>query len=149
MIPVTQTVLHDPATGAFGNCFSAMLASLLHVPIEDVPVFCAADTWRRDVNEWLRPFGLAYLEFDGNLLAEQGRHFGIVGLHHEVAGQSPRHTDSLHSCVGQDGSLVFDPHPSRAGVTPIQYTGLFVALRPWEWKQTCANKQTEQDACHG
>ncbi len=34
MKPTKQTVLHDPANGKHGNCLSAVLASLLHLPIE-------------------------------------------------------------------------------------------------------------------
>ena len=38
MIPTTQTILHDPDNGKIGNCLSAVLASLLHLPIELVPL---------------------------------------------------------------------------------------------------------------
>lgn len=56
MKPTKQTVLHDPANGKHGNCLSAVLASLLHLPIEDVPVFSEPHPkWQQDLNEWLRP----------------------------------------------------------------------------------------------
>ena len=61
MKPTKQTILHDPAKGLHGNCLSAVLASLLHLPIEDVPLFITPETWVKDLNAWLRPFGLAYL----------------------------------------------------------------------------------------
>ena len=31
---VKQTIEHDPESGNWGNCFSAVLASLLDIPIE-------------------------------------------------------------------------------------------------------------------
>jgi hypothetical protein len=50
MIPVKQTVLHDPANGKVGNCFSAVLSSLLHIPIEDIPMFQDPLNWIKDLN---------------------------------------------------------------------------------------------------
>jgi len=135
MIPITQTVLHDPANGKYGNCLSAVLASLLHLPIESVPVFFK-DTWLQDLNEWLRQYGLAYICFS---IADDGPQFlasfGITGLHHELAGPSPRNTEVAHALVGHDGRAVFDPHPSRAGVAALNSCGVFVALEPWKWSR--------------
>ena len=50
---VKQTIEHDPEKGNCGNCFSAVLASLLDIPIEDVPVF-SGEGWLLRVNEFLR-----------------------------------------------------------------------------------------------
>ncbi|MBK8896638.1 MAG: hypothetical protein IPN66_05310 [Candidatus Competibacteraceae bacterium] len=40
MNPTRQTILHDKEAGLFGNCLQATLASLLHMPIDEVPHFC-------------------------------------------------------------------------------------------------------------
>lgn len=130
MIPTTQTILHDPANGVIGNCLSAVLASLLHLPIELVPVFSDETTWAKDLNSWLRPYGLAYIQFESGFKRTLSE-YGIEGLHHEVAGPSPRHADTLHACVGRDCELMFDPHPSRGGVKSLDTHGVFIALQPW------------------
>ena len=130
MIPTTQTALHDPDNGVIGNCLSAVLASLLHLPIESVPLFVNDETWVKDLNAWLRRYGLAYIEFNRDFKQSLAV-YGIQGLHHEVAGLSPRFADVLHSCVGLDCEMAFDPHPSRDGLTALKSYGIFVALEPW------------------
>ena len=47
---VKQTIEHDPESGNWGNCFSAVLASLLDIPIEDVPVF-SGEGWLLRVSQ--------------------------------------------------------------------------------------------------
>lgn len=131
MIPTTQTILHDPANGKIGNCLSAVLASLLHLPIELVPVFADEKTWAQDLNSWLRPYELAYIQFDAGFY-QTLIDYGIKGLHHGVAGPSPRHADTLHACVGMDCEQVFDPHPSRAGLISQSTCGVFITLQPWK-----------------
>lgn len=143
MIEVTQTVLHDPDNGVNGNCFSAVLASLLHLPIEQVPLFVSPD-WRKKLNAWLRPFGLAYIEIvsiDGDFPS-----LGIEGCYHEVSGLSPRFPDTLHSCVGHDGSVLFDPHPAKEAVARTTGHGFFIALEPWRWAEKLTAPTDRQSA---
>lgn len=129
MIPTKQTVLHDPENGKTGNCFSAVLASLLHLRIEEVPLFAESETWVSDLNHWLKQFGLAYIALSdfGDSLEKQG----ISGLWHEVVGNTRRSHDVLHSCVGSDGQVCFDPHPDDSGLTGVVAYGVFLALAPW------------------
>jgi hypothetical protein len=127
MIPTKQTALHDPVNGQHGNCLSAVLASLLHLPIAEVPLFATPGTWVKDLNAWLRPRGLAYcmvadFEYDA---------YGIEGLWHEVSGNTHRGNDVSHACVAKDGNVVFDPHPDDAGLVKINCHGVFLALEPW------------------
>ena len=129
MNPTKQTVLHDPENGIHGNCLSAVLASLLHVPIEGVPLFANPETWIKDLNAWLHDFGLAYL-----LIEDLDRFVeacGIHGLWHEISGNTSRSIETLHACVGKDGELIFDPHPDNSGLTCVTCYGLFIALEPW------------------
>ena len=128
---VKQTIEHDPEKGNWGNCFSAVLASLLDIPIEDVPVF-SGDGWLLSVNEFLRDYDLAFMYIDN--LPEALKAYGIAGLWHEVSGETGRNT--FHSCVAHDGQLVFDPHKSNAGLTATTDYGVFVALNPAKAK-TC------------
>lgn len=129
MIPVLQTILHDPENGLHGNCFSAVLASLLHMDIDTIPVFTTTD-WVREVNKWLRPHGLAYLLVDPSItdvLKEQG----VIGLWHEIAGNTVRSNDVIHACVALDCATNYDPHPSNDGLTNTVNVGIFIALEPW------------------
>jgi len=134
MIPTEQTILHDPDLGLVGNCFQAILAALLHLPIDNVPHFCKLypARWRKKLNEWLRPFGLAYLEIGGDV-AQTFADFGITECFHEIAGDSPRFPSVLHSCVGKDGAWIFDPHPDKQGIERAEAIGIFIVLEPWKF----------------
>lgn len=130
MLPTKQTILHDPDNGLHGNCLSAVIASLLHLPIEQVPLFVNPDTWVKDLNAWLKPFGLAYCmieDFDCHIDA-----YGIKELWHEISGNTSRSTDIFHACVAKDGQVAFDPHPDNTGLTKITCHGFFIALEPWQ-----------------
>lgn len=144
MIPTKQTMLHNPAEGHFGNCFTAVLASLLHLPIDQVPHFYdARDTsdtqWQARVNEWLRPYGLGYVAIDASLTALMPA-INLQDVHHEIGGNTSRHAETLHSCVAFDGTVTFDPHPDDIGLTQPRSLGMFVALRPWDWIHTRAGE---------
>ena len=39
MKPVKQLFHHDPANGVWGDCFRAVIASVLSLPVEAVPHF--------------------------------------------------------------------------------------------------------------
>lgn len=133
MIPVKQTVLHDPANGKIGNCLNAVLASLLHIPIEDIPYFQDPISWIKDLNIWLRPYGLGYMNYEDYDIWTD--HQELTGSHHLISGNTNRSIDVSHACVGLDSQVVFDPHPSDSGLTKINSYGVFVALRPWEVAQ--------------
>lgn len=145
MKPTTQTILHDPENGQHGNCFSAVLASLLHLPIESIPVFSDSEDWRKKVNDFLRPYGLAYMIVsDFNTYCEEN---GISGCHHEIAGFTKRSADVWHACVAADGNLIFDPHPSRSGLTAAMTHGVFIALHPW--RLAASKRESQQDIAPG
>jgi hypothetical protein len=130
MKPTKQTVLHDPANGKHGNCFSAVLASLLHLPIESVPVFSGPyPTWQQEVNVWLRQFGLAFVQMGD--FENWCSTYGISGCYSEIGGKTARHTDVSHACVGRDGAVIFDPHPDDTGLTEVESAGVFIVLEPW------------------
>lgn len=140
VIPVDQTEY-----GPFGNCFAACVASLLEVPIEEVPNFMlglptwdpedpgARSDWSRaffaGVNNWLAPRGLFYFEIStpGGIpsCVAEAIHLSALwvgagevdgGTHHAVVMHGPR--------------MVHDPHPRRAGVTQVDTIGLLVPLDP-------------------
>jgi len=49
-----------------------------------------------------------------------------------------------HAVVGKDGSPIFDPHPDNSGLSSIESSGIFLALRPWETAR--AATEGERDA---
>jgi hypothetical protein len=145
MKPVKQTLLHAPERGDHGNCMSAVLASLLHVDIERVPVFSHPEHWQRQLNGWLRPFGLAYIQIEGG--AEYVSRTGIEGLWHEACGTTQRSSETLHAVVARDGVPLFDPHPDNTGIHGAQAAGLFVVLEPWRWDGFEAARSAFLDVC--
>lgn len=115
MRPVDQTTFGIPRGEGFevGNCFSACVASLLELPIEDVPTFVTCEPgdrliWRTHFLSWLKPRGYYALTFQYNEdIHCMPEGFCILG------GQSPR---GSHAVVADKLTIVHDPHPSRAGL---------------------------------
>lgn len=113
------------------DCLRAVLASLLHLPLEEVPTF-RGPGWRRELNRWLAPLGLAYIQIRPE--RDWALELGIVGCHHELAGAPAREPRRLHAIVGIDGHAAFDP-ADAGGIQKQSYAGMFIALRPWEVAQ--------------
>ena len=138
MEPVDQTIFGNTN----GNCFPACLASILEIPLDTIPNFCATPgDWIRAANKWMSTYGLCILEWD---LAEDGALCGMNGLADGawvvISGKSPR-GDFLHAVVGRyrdDEELgthkleyVHDPHPSRSYHDgPAKHADFFVAINP-------------------
>ncbi len=126
---VEQTVMHVPGESR-GNCFAAVFAGLLQIPIETIPDFDGPD-WRKQVNAFLRPYGVAWLQvgIDKEWLEDSG----VVGMWHEVSGTTERFDGKVrHSCAALDAEVAWDPHPSQSGLVHQNGASIFVALRPWD-----------------
>ncbi len=93
MTPVFQTRF-----GPDGNCYSACLATLLEVPLWDIPGL--GDNWTRELSDWLRPFQL--MPFFLTL--------GQPDTGYEIVGQRMP-DDMIHSTVWLDGKIAHDPSP--------------------------------------
>ena len=133
MKPADQLITHDPANGKFGDCQRAVIASLLSLPIEDVPHFGEIskgdpEAFWTSLQEFCESKGYAYL----TVPARSGFAFycGGEGVYHEICGPSPR-GDFLHVVVGCDGQIVHDPHPSRAGLAgdPATWTYSYLVFK--------------------
>jgi hypothetical protein len=123
VIRVDQTRFGCPS----GNCFQACMASLLELPLEEVPDFMAADPWWPAMEAWLAPRGL----YPVGLLCEgQDSRDGWVprGLH-ILGGRSPR-GDFDHVVIAHGREIVWDPHPSRAGLVSWKDRVLLVHVDP-------------------
>lgn len=111
MIPIDQTGFIPFVDG---NCFSACIASILEMPLEDVPLFYNDE----GINNW-------YDKFD-NWCKENGywaSYYSIEDMGDDwcpddysiLSGQSPR-GDWLHSVVAYGNEIVHDPHPDKSGI---------------------------------
>ena len=114
MRPVDQTTFGFPG----GNCFSACVASILELPIEDVPYFMGDGTaegtggqWWDRFLAWLAPRGYVAVYHPEGSAAPEGLHI--------LSGHSPRRPEdrgAMHAVVARGTEILHDPHPSRAGL---------------------------------
>jgi hypothetical protein len=120
MRPLEQTILAPPD----GNCFAACVASVLEMPLDDVPNFVGQD-WFQQWQVWLAKRNLQLLTFTIGPYDEwRPSGYALLGA------QSPR-GDFLHSVVCRDGKIVWDPHPQRdMGVGEWRDWTIFAVLDP-------------------
>jgi hypothetical protein len=121
---VKQTVLgrgpefNEPC----GNCMQAAVATVLGVGLDEVPHFLVdgpSPGWWDRMNAWLLAHhGVAII----TLVASD---FVVPPVVHLMVGTTCR--GSKHVVVGFDGRMVWDPHPSDAGLVTVEHIELFVA----------------------
>lgn len=112
--PVDQTTFGMPG----GNCWSACVASLLELPIEDVPYFL--DDWPEKFNRWIEARGFYAVTIADERFVPGG--YCIIG------GHSPRGIP--HAVVGCRDRIVHDPHPSREGLVVREDCTLLIPIDP-------------------
>lgn len=130
---VDQTIfVSDPSRK--GNCVAACIATIVGVPLEEVPHFVgfgisygdsddvhnvsSGHAWWAMMLGYLAAKGLWVVELDAITDAEVDE---LV----LVAGPSPRGV--MHQVIYRNGSLFHDPHPSRDGVLEVREV---LAVRP-------------------
>ena len=121
MTPVDQTIFG----GREGNCFAACVATILRLPLEDVPNFCAHEDWFARFDAWLRERGLWPLKFDASAELIDNVARDALGI---VSGEAER--GLMHATVWRGGAMVHDPHPSRAGLLEVVDVIYIVPLDP-------------------
>jgi len=112
------------------GCFQAAVASVLELPLSDVPDFCAPGwngrNWWGGFLDWCKDRGLFAIEFR---LRESEPCFAELpdGAICILSGPSPRGLN--HSVVAITRSnrfeIVHDPHPSRCGLAGFPKDVLF------------------------
>jgi hypothetical protein len=113
-----------------GNCVRASWATFLGVPLSQVPDFDPGHIGDRDQLEaerqWVRGQG-----FDVVVVSAKGDRPSIpADVVHLMSGLSPRGPHG-HRVVGQGGRMVWDPHPSHAGLVELwSYTFLVPLVDP-------------------
>lgn len=149
MKPVFQAVRYvDAEHGKCGDCFPACIASILELPLSDVPNFTQlsldreiargvplAEAWKSGtdwwymLNDWLAPRGFMYMEFPN---AEDWPNDirSRIGFHIMI-GRSPR-GDFDHCVVGKAGVVVHDPSEGASSphLATLKAYGLFIPLNP-------------------
>jgi hypothetical protein len=121
--PVDQTITDDGK----GNCFASCVASLLDLPLSDVPNFVEAADMDAAARNWLAERGYVYVRLcfpDPESLAHTYFESGMVPIYCILSGISPRvradGSPKWHAVVGQVSGygikIAHDPHPSRAGL---------------------------------
>lgn len=125
MTPVHQDRFYDPDAPPEqqrGNCLTAVVASLLDLPLNEVPNFVQDhvdhdadnhrewDWWHRLV-KFLHDHGWAL--HSATLDANPGEHLW-------VSGKSPRADGIHHAVIYRDGVMVHDPHPDGTGILTVE-----------------------------
>jgi hypothetical protein len=132
MIPVTQTKVvvknKDGKIVVEGNCYAAIIASLLEVPITEVPnveIFFD-DTehmfYEDLMKRYLKNKGLKLIKDNRFKIAFHVEEHEDKNLFRKLlwdkyyiaTGNSPR--GFCHVCIFKNGQLVHDPHPSKDGI---------------------------------
>lgn len=133
MTPQRQLIVnHNEAAGQYGDCFRACVASILDVPISDVPHrYPDRSAWERygqgeggqlewhegdPIVDWLAQRGLRILmrRINGEWTLAEVLHevaYYNPGVHWIIGGSS--RSGHGHVCVARDHEVVWDPHPSN------------------------------------
>jgi len=120
-----------------GNCQAACIASILEIPIEDIPNFHGddptdAETYWKNVRKWCedKPFTIISIAFQED---HDPKEF-LKDCWVIASGPSPRGTEEWHrhAVVWKNGKIVHDPHPSRAGLKEIDTYDMFIIKDPKE-----------------
>ncbi|MCW2922241.1 MAG: ArV1 [Thermoleophilia bacterium] len=122
MKPVDQTAFHpgaDAPEEQVGNCWSACIASILEVPIAEVPTFVAHDDWWERAQAWLRERGFGIYPLPPQVLDAMGIGPQALDCWYIACGRSPR-GEHQHAVVASGQRVAHDPNPERTGlVGPI------------------------------
>lgn len=121
MKPVDQTKLHDPKNGINGNCIAASFASILELPLSEVPMFedISKNDWFGALTKWLESLGFALVHWQSETW--------LPG-YCLVSGISERNVD--HMVVFKDGVLAHDPHPSKTGIKKVDEIWALIPFDP-------------------
>lgn len=122
MIPVTQTITGDKK----GNCLAACVASILELPIEQVPNFCGDfEEWILALHNWLKPMGLGvvFVKLD---LCPSPDHLKENFLKGYTIGGVTGARGIKHAVVLHDGQVIHDPHPGEAVADDIELEDVLI-----------------------
>jgi hypothetical protein len=119
---VTQTIVAGHAETLPGNCVQACIATVFGRPLEEVPHFALFNSWHQALNLWLSD----WYDLAARIRPVEKGHPDWLYL---LIGGSPRNADWSHIVVGWKGRILWDPHPSRAGLTDERQTVEFYSVQ--------------------
>ncbi len=139
MIPVKQTkvVVRNSKDEIVqnGNCFAAAIASMLEVPITEVPnvevFFPISETyWIEVMDKFLAlkgyelitdmRFRIFHRDIDQKPTEEEAK-FYMEFKDQYYFGVGPSLRGVHHICIYQNGVMIHDPHPSNDGIMKVEY----------------------------
>ena len=117
----------DAPIGERGNCWQAAVASVLELPLEDVPNIQVYDDelhWFDSFREWLKQYGL------GAIGVSTGGNITIQGYHLIECKSTTLKNGGLHVVVGLNQEVVHDPNPNATTQGEVVDYIVFTALNP-------------------
>lgn len=139
MKPVMQTTFFDPKlsiddTKQRGNCWTACIASMLELDIEEVPNFVQIGS---EGGENYFDHTLRFLKEHGYQLINisQPDAVALKDVYYIQSGISPRGPDVngenvYHAVIYQNGKLAHDPHPDNTGILTEEWACLIEKIEP-------------------
>jgi len=117
----------DAPVGERGNCWQAAVASVLEIPLEEVPdiqIYGDDMVWFDEFREWLKQYGL------GAIGLSTGGNITIQGYHLIECKSTTLNNGELHVVVGLNEKVVHDPNPNATVVGEVVDYIVFTALNP-------------------
>lgn len=106
MISIEQTIFTPPN----GNCMAACIASILEMPLDDVPNYHGED-WYDHYQAWLHERGMCLIRWEHVDSADHYNALAAIG-YAILNARSPRGNYG-HAVVTYGGEIVWDPSPDR------------------------------------
>lgn len=117
-VGVTQEILVGQIDGVPGDCMRACVATILEITLDEVPHFALFKWWEQALDLWVAGHVPGYNvdRYDATTAwGDRRGHRGDTVARYMLGGTSPRGVK--HVVVAEAGETVWDPHPSRAGLT--------------------------------
>ncbi len=117
MIPVTQQRIEKGS----GDCFSACIASILHLQLKEVPNFHFGGLgfWQ-NLQEWMEKRGMAYAEIAASRFLDDPCYIWIplIQAHVILTVRSQKFEGGWHSIIGKFNfggqlEIIHDPNPNN------------------------------------
>lgn len=131
---MTPSRIYQNTFGPYGNCQSACLATLLGVPLNEIPNFAqfaeeiGDDEAYQAQTKWLNERGWGILTVvRWQSLPWPPRHGYFI-----AGGVSPR--GIRHAVIYKDGQLWHDPHPDGGGIASVDDIDFLYPLNPMAWR---------------
>jgi hypothetical protein len=122
-MPLTTAADSEPLSTH--NSLQAVVATLLDVPLSEVPFFFEH---KDDADEWRNYF--AFLKARGfDVIAFEPQYEGTLACPYIAIGRS-RHSSAAHCVLRKGGKLIYDPHPDGGDLSETLLVQILCPLDP-------------------